>query len=464
MKFALPFVALLALPLLSFSQAQEAQLLSQWTDPTITPTSWLNGRFNDIWGMAINGKEFAIIGSTAGMHFIDVSDPEDISEVEAAFVPGAAQGPDLVHRDFKNFGKYLYAVADEGQSTLQIIDMSYLPDSTHIVYNSNTLLKRTHNVYIDTLNARLYACGPTLNSGGASLRILSLSDPENPTILGTYPNGALDLPYVHDAYVRDHVAYLNCGNEGFWVVDFTDPQNPQVLGTMTSYVQSGYNHSGWLNTEGDYYFLADETHGKDIKSVAVSDLGDINVAETFDATSPEQKSIPHNLLMRDNLLYVSYYYDGLQVFDLSDPLNPERVAYYDTYAGVNNGSYQGAWGVYPFLPSGIVLISDMQGGLFVFEKIELLSGLSESKKTASGARVFPQPSTGTATLEFSWHNPAGECRIGLFHPDGREVFRKDDIPVGQGFNRIEIELPQHLSNGLYFLKMEGTGIPLLLWR
>ncbi|MBK7407718.1 MAG: choice-of-anchor B family protein [Saprospirales bacterium] len=457
--FWITLLCLQAFAISAFSQAQEAKLLNTWFDNSLIPTSSYNGRYNDIWGYAQNGREYAIIGSTAGVHFLDVTIPEAMEQIEAAFVPGVAQGAQLVHRDFKNFGKYLYVVADEGQSTLQIVDMSFLPDSTAILYSSNEFLRRAHNIFIDTITAHLYTCGVTTATGGVSLQILSLDDPEHPQLLGAYPNGTLNLPYVHDAYVRHDTAYLNCGTSGFWVVDFTDPNTPQVLGTMTDYPQSGYNHSGWLDLAGHYYYLGDETHAKDLKTVDVSDFTDIKVINTFNAESPEQKTIPHNMLLRDNFLYVSYYYDGLQVFDVSDPLNPVHIAYYDTFAEPNNGSYQGAWGVYPLLPSGRVLLSDMQNGLFVFDKIELTSAISEPATTLGALRVFPQPASSQLTLEFNWDNPASECRFALYQVTGTEVLRKE-LAVSKGNNQITLEIPATLPNGLYFLQMEGTaGVP-----
>jgi len=78
-------------------------------------------------------------------------------------------------------------------------------------------------------------------------------------------------------------------------------------------------------------------------------------------------SIAHNLMIKDDLVYISYYQDGLQVFDISNPVNPIQVAYYDTYMPENTGGYAGAWGIYAFLPSGNILISDVQSGLFVLE-------------------------------------------------------------------------------------------------
>ena len=72
-------------------------------------------------------------------------------------------------------------------------------------------------------------------------------------------------------------------------------------------------------------------------------------------------------MIRDNLVFVSYYHDGLQVFDISSPSEPNLVAWYDTHLQDSYLGYQGAWGVHSALPSGKVLISDMKNGLHVLK-------------------------------------------------------------------------------------------------
>ena len=65
---------------------------------------------------------------------------------------------------------------------------------------------------------------------------------------------------------------------------------------------------------------------------------------------------------------VSYYHDGVQIYDISNPAAPTKVAYYDTET--TNTSYNGfvgSWGAYPYLPSGNVLVSDINNGLFVLK-------------------------------------------------------------------------------------------------
>ena len=362
MKFQLSLCSLLLMPFLCLGQGQVANLLGTWEDSSIIPTSWLDSRYNDIWGDTINGLEIAIMGSTAGTHFIDVTDPT--SPTELAFVAGQDDGPGLIHRDFHSYAGHLYAVADEGASTLQVIDMTGLPDAVEVVYDSDELLVQAHNIYIDESQAMLYAC----NGNGFELRLISLENPAEPELVVSYPTIDFSLPQVHDMYVRNDTAYINGAFDGLWVIDFTEPTNPVLLGTMTDYPQQGYNHSGWLSGDGDTYFLCDETHGMDVKSVDVSDLENIEVTAFMNAASTSNQ-IAHNAIWHDDLLYVSYYYDGLQVFDVSDPTMPERIAYYDTFEEDNLSSFQGAWGVYPLLPSGNILLSDMNNGLFVFAPV-----------------------------------------------------------------------------------------------
>ena len=58
------------------------------------------------------------------------------------------------------------------------------------------------------------------------------------------------------------------------------------------------------------------------------------------------------------------------MFDISDPTNPELVASNDTYNQTPDYpycTYNGNWGVYPFLGTDRILLSDMQNGLFIVD-------------------------------------------------------------------------------------------------
>jgi len=371
----------------SFSQdSMNVRLLYQWKDTTLIPSWAHENTYNEIWGYAKNGKEYAIIGTTAGTHIFDVTDP--VNSTQVVFIAGAVQGDQIVHRDYHDYADYLYIVADEGSSTLQIADLSFLPDSAPLVYDSDVIFSRSHNIFIDAATARLYTCGGNGNNG---IRIFSLANPVNPVEIIN-----MSMPAAtHDVFARNDTAYINDGNQGLFIYDFSNIANPQLLGSLTNYPQQGYNHSGWLNAVGDKYIFADETHGMELKLLDVSDLGNMTITAFFGSGIVDTLSIPHNPIIKGDTAYVSYYHDGFYMFDISDPFNPFVAGFYGTSKEPNATNYRGSWGVYPFLPSGTVLVSDMQEGLFVFDvSNQPPEGEDEFTVGRSPFTVFPNPSDG----------------------------------------------------------------------
>ncbi len=455
---------------LLFAQPQEATLLGQWSRDDLVGSIYYDNTYNEVWGLAINGREYAVIGSTAGAHFIDLENPAQPTEV--AFVPGAAQGVQIVHRDYHNYGCYLYAACDEGPSTLQIIDCSNLPESVEVVYDSDALFRRAHNIFIDTAYAKLYAFGVGGgNLGYNAMRIYDISDPVSPQLAGIYSTfGNIQAGHVHDGYVHNNIAYLNCGYDGFAIVDFSDVADPVTLGTMTDYPFAGYNHSGWITDDGQYYYLGDENHGYKLKILDVSDPADITYSGLFDAESDAELSIPHNQIVACNYLYVSYYYDGLQVFDLSDPVNPQRAWYYNTSSRPHTDSYEGAWGVYPFLPSGRILVSDMQTGLFVLEgpgddcpaRQESAVDCEVATATADRAseadlRLFPQPVSETLTIALELAKAQRNVNLTLLDINGQVVRRFSWGAVPPGAQQLTVDLGD-LPPGMYLLRLQSAEI------
>lgn len=352
------------------AQPGESVLLGSWDDPTIIGSSAHDNRYNEIWGFAINGFEYAILGSTKGTHIIDVTNPAD--PTEAFFVPGRSNGPHIIHRDYHDYQGYLYAIADEGSSSLQIMDLNSLPDTLTVVYDSQELIVTAHNLFIDTSSAIMYLCfaqGGT--SGFSPLRTVDLSNPLEPAYINSFNTFGTNytISQVHDAFVVNDTAFLNCGPGGLVIADFKSPSAPVTLSILrpSDYPQAGYNHSGWISNNHRYYYMADENHGLDIKVVDLQDIANPTIVHTFNAEAASSTSIPHNLIVSCDRLYVSYYYDGYQVYDISNPALPNRIEAYDTYLLADGNAYKGAWGVFPYLPSGNVLVSDMQTGLFVFE-------------------------------------------------------------------------------------------------
>jgi choice-of-anchor B domain-containing protein len=334
-------------------------LLGQFHDPSLPSAG--STRYNEVWGWTdCELNEYAILGSASRVHFFDLQNPASPQQV--ASFPG---GSTTVWRDMKTFRDRAYSVCDNCSEGLMIFDLSDLPNSVTKTKQTTQFFSRAHNIFIDEAAGRLYAAGTNSNSGGAIILDLN-ADPDNPTLIG---NPVLPGGYFHDIFVRNNIGYCSHGSDGLWVYDFSNPQSPVLLGTLTDYPQSGYNHSSWLSGNSQYAVMADETHNKGLKMLDVSDLSDISVTDVFRSAllaPADTASIVHNPFIRDNYIFVSYYHDGVQVFDMSNPNNVQQVAWYDTYpSNTNYNGFQGCWGVYPFLPSGTILASDMTHGLFV---------------------------------------------------------------------------------------------------
>jgi len=217
----------------SFGQALEGILLGTWSDSTLVASNAHDNTYNEVWGLEVNDREFAVIGSTYGTHIIDVTDPT--SPEELFVVKGGSTGPGIIHRDFHDYKGYLYSIADEGSNTgLQIIDITSLPDSIEVVYDSRQYFTRSHNIFIDTAKARLYSLISNGTSFGYSpMRIFDISNPIDPQPIGSYDRfEGKNISQVHDAFVRNDTAYLNLGPNGFAIVNFENVDTPNVISIL----------------------------------------------------------------------------------------------------------------------------------------------------------------------------------------------------------------------------------------
>ena len=226
-----------------------------------------------------------------------------------------------------------------------------------------------------------------------------------------------DVGYVHDIYVKNNIGYLNAGDNGLFIVDFSNTLSPQIIGSLTEYPDKGYNHSGWLDSSGNTYIFADENHGYEMKICDVSNPNEINVNTTF-LSNVDSESIAHNLIIKDNYVYVSHYHDGLYIWDISDPSNPVVAGSFDTYLPEDHSSYRGAWGVYPLLPSGNILVSDMQAGLFVLSPLQNQN--SNLNDIENNILIFPNPFVDEINIKTT--NLKSECWMEIVNINGKKLF------------------------------------------
>lgn len=353
------------------------ELASNWDLPGL--------EYSDCWGYTdSNGNEFAVIGSLDSIHVFDITDPYNIYQVGA--VDGGNAGS--IWRDFKVYENYLYCVADQSGTNegLIIIDLANLPNSISVVTRNNTDFFRAHNIFIEEATGRAYVVGARkAGVGSVNLIVFDLdADPEDPPVIYS---GSMNGGYIHDIYVENNIAYCSHGNGGLRAYDVSSLSNITQLSLFNGYPESGYNHSSWLTEDGTSLVFCDETKDRGVKIIDVTDYGNFEMQDLFRSTleaPAATNSLAHNPFVKGDYVYISYYHDGVQVFDISDPENVTLAAYYDTdTTNTNYSGSIGAWGVYPFFPSGTIIGSDIRNGLFVL-KSTLECGLEVDNKNSNG--------------------------------------------------------------------------------
>lgn len=355
---------------------------------------------NDIWGFVdSSGTEYAVMGTRTATRIYSLEDPTN--PIERYVVSGASS----TWRDIKYYNDHLYVTTDQGSDGLTIIDCSMAPDSfTHsywlpeVVTNSGTgTMGRAHNIYIDTETGYAYISG--FNVGNRGVLICDLKvDPKEPVIASV-----LNQFYSHDAYVNDGRLYSSELGAGLAIYDITDPSNPiEVTRQETS---RDFCHNAWSTLDNKYVFTTDERNEAYLDAYDVSEDGSAILLDKYRPLETIDKPvIPHNTHILGDFAITSWYTDGVVITDISNPENVVKVGQYDTYTNEatldpngGNSWFNGCWGTYPYLPSGLVLVSDINTGLYVFgtqyQNASFLEGTVTSKvpfengKAISGVTV-----------------------------------------------------------------------------
>lgn len=348
---------------------------------------------NDIWGFTdLNThREYAIIGFNSGTAVIDVSDSQNPIEV------GFIDGQNASWRDIKvyqvydpageRWNAYAYVTTDGSSDGLFVIDMTGLPHSVRKANYSSDFFS-AHNVYLAgadfSTGIPLTGTAPHLiiagsNLGNGQYRAYSLADPLSPLFAG----GAASPDYMHDAaslIVRDTRKDSQCVNasesctvlldfneSSIDIWDFTTPSSPSRL-SQVPYSNSAYTHSGWASEDGQYMFVHDELDEQRFglpTTLRVFSLANLTAPVQVGSWSGSTTAIDHNGFVRGNRYYMSNYSRGLTILDLTNPAAPVAVGQLDTYPFTDSGSFAGAWGAYPYFPSGSIAISDIESGLYL---------------------------------------------------------------------------------------------------
>ena len=349
----------------------------------------------DVWGFVdLNThREYVFVGVTVGTAVFDVTDPANPREV------GFIDGQSANWRDIKTYQyfdaaaerwrSYAYVTTDGATDGLFVIDLNDLPHAVRRVpYSSD--FTNAHNVFVTNTdymtgvrqtdrNPQIIIAGSGVDVG--QYRSYALDDPSAPQFVTRIAGAG----YMHDAAsaIIDGPRAAQCAgapttcevlvdfNEEqveFWEVN--DPAAPNLLGRLPIYANTGYVHSGWWTEDKQHVFVHDELDERNAQlptTVRVLSLTDLSAPVAVGDWTGNTAAIDHNGFVRGNRYYMSNYARGLTVLDITNPIVPVEVGFFDTYGPNDNAIFAGAWGAYPYLPSGTIAVSDVNSGLYLLE-------------------------------------------------------------------------------------------------
>ncbi|MBI5765492.1 MAG: choice-of-anchor B family protein [Planctomycetes bacterium] len=351
--------------------ANGVQLLS-WL--TVTDFGSQNTSGSTVEGyVSPSGREYALMGISCGTGFVDVTDPTN------PVIVGFVAGPCSLWRDIRTYQDHAYAVSEGGEG-VQIIDLSQI-DAGIVTYEGRITAPNAHQISSHTIEVNqqsgyLYRCGGGSTKG---VKIYSLANPAAPahvnTIFATrYVHECQVVTYDSGTYAGREIAFMyndtgsGGGTPSLGIIDVTDKMNPIEMSNY-QYPGGGFSHQGWLSTDRQYVFLDDEFDENNLgiptttHVISVSNLSNPVQVATFTNGSP---SIDHNQYVKGSRLFQSNYRSGLRIWDVTNPTSPTEMAWFDTYPDNDSPNYNSLWDNYPYLPSGIILGSDIEKGLFIW--------------------------------------------------------------------------------------------------
>lgn len=352
---------------------------------------------SDCWGYTSpSGREYALFTHEAGTAVVEITNPDN------AQIVAEIDGPDSLWRDIKVFEHRAYAVS-EGGDGIQVINLANVDMGVVTLEGTVTSggTTATHNIVLDEDSGYIYRCG----GGGNGLRIYDLNaNPTNPPYVGSWPDR-----YVHDAQVITwpddgsqwagrEIAFCCAGYNGGWnetgltILDVTNKSSIVELSHL-QHTNNHYSHQGWLSPDLQYFYLNDELDEQNTGGTTTTRIIDVsNLSAPFQAgtCTSGSSSIDHNLYIRDDVMYQANYRSGVRIFDITNRVSPVQTAWFDTYPADDGAAFNGLWSVFPYFPSGTLIGSDLERGLFVWRleppalTVSLLSEIPAQLTPAGG--------------------------------------------------------------------------------
>lgn len=335
------------------------------------------GSANWGWTDPGSGREFALMGRSNGTAFVEITNPT--APVYLGNLPSHTGTSSW--RELKSYSHYAFIVSDlNGAHGMQIFDLNQLLNvvnppvtfSETVHYNN---INSGHTITVNEATGYAYISGSNTCSGG--LHMVNIQNPLAPSFAGCFSSDG----YSHDVqcviYHGPDSAHqgkeicLAYNEDTVTIVDVTNKAAPVQL-SRTGYTGSDYVHQGWLTEDHAYMVEDDELDEQSFGHNTRSYIWDVRNLDQpvlmgyYQATTP---AIDHNQFFLGDFLFQANYRAGMRILDGTNIANGQlaEIGYFDIYPANNNASFNGAWHVYPYFASGVVIVSGIEQGLFMLD-------------------------------------------------------------------------------------------------
>lgn len=338
-----------------------------------------------IWGWTdpVTRREYALIALTRRASFVDITDPGRPRIV--GYLPAHTDIP-TSNREINVYRDHAFVVADgAGAHGIQVFDLTRLRSArgAPVRFTESAWygeVGRVHTLFINTETGFAYANGSDRCESG--VHMVDVRNPRKPVFAGCFASEANGTKYVHDIqcviyrgpdsrFAGREICFAS-NPRSLQIVDVTDKSAPRLLG-QAAYPAYGYMHQGWL-TEDQRYFLMDdefdESQGARNTTTHLWDVSDLTAPNRFATYTASTPATDHNQFVRGGFVYQGNYRAGLRILDLAQISSGvlTEAAYFDTVPESDSSGFSGAWGLYPYFPSGNLALSSMDRGLFILRR------------------------------------------------------------------------------------------------
>ncbi len=334
-------------------------------------------------------------GSERGTDIIDLSDPTNPKvllqwRIEDPELHTGLGGMDIKY--FKWAGRYYvvqstqFGPGPDVNMGAYILDVTDLPNASSVREVARIvepdLPGGFHNIFIYKHSDGRVILLTTTTGPGANMYDLGKAvtgDVEH-AYIGTIPIPEVESGSYHDLYAAwhpdsDQDRFYGGGTDGYYVFNITDPDDPQLEFTLTGITGVNYGHTFTPSPDGRYAITETEYQHAPLRMFDMKPALDgetENIRSPISAWTADWENLVHNHEVRWPFVFVSGYHDGLQIFSMMDPGNPQTVGYYDTYTGSRDVGVMagavanGAFGIDVRNEDGLIVISDMSTGFWTF--------------------------------------------------------------------------------------------------